>query len=137
MMMHETPEDDMFTALLSEYSAPIKDNGFSADMMAMVVTQDTLVTVTAAKHKKIKTVIVGSSAIIGGAYAALQIPNLLRIIQGVSLPKIDITMPTVSGFSVPSVDPTLFSSSYMMAAAAMLGMMFIWLAGTLTFGNNI
>lgn len=137
MMMHETPEDDMFTALLSEYSAPIQDNGFSANMMAMIASQDTQATVNAIKHKTIKAMIIGSSAVIGGAYAALQIPSLLRIIRDVSLPKIDITMPTVSGLNVPTIDPTLFSSSYMMAAAAIIAIMFIWLAGTLTFGNNI
>lgn len=133
-MMHETPEDNMFTDLLGEYAAPIADNGFSAKVLADIQmhTQEA----NTETRQNLKNFIVGGAAIIGGMVAALQLPALWTYVKGLSVPVVEV--PTLDLSSVQtSIGANMATPSYTLAAFAMMAALCIWLASAFIFGDNL
>lgn len=132
-MMHETPEDNMFTNLLGGYSAPIADNGFSANLLAEVQMQaQEAVLEKAQTSQRLKNYMVGGAAIVGGAVAVLQLPALWTYLKGLSVPALD-----VPSLDMGAVQTSLETPSYTLAAFAMIAVLFVWLAGSALFGDNL
>ena len=82
-MKMQEPQDNLFTELLSDYAAPVRDDGFS----------DVVLKVAAAEARKIERVrrfsIYGAS-FIGGLIAASQIPMLVSMIS-----KMNVVVPAI------------------------------------------
>lgn len=122
-MMQENTEDNMFNALLSDYAAPLDDDGFSDALMANLPTRQT---------HPLKAKFISTAAILGGAYAALQLPTLWRYISGLTLPSFNVPKLDVS-----QIETAATSSSYTLVAAALFAIMIIWLGSTFVFGDEM
>ena len=82
-MMMQNSDDNLFTELLSDYVAPVRDDGFS----------DAVLKAASAEGRKIERVrrfsIYGAS-FVGGIIAAIQIPMLVSLVS-----KINIAVPAI------------------------------------------
>ncbi|PHR93566.1 MAG: hypothetical protein COA69_02695 [Robiginitomaculum sp.] len=124
-MMQENSEDKIFQDLLSDYSAPVEDKGFSSYVMSNLPT-------ATSTHKSLKRAIVGCAALVGGIFATMQIPAFWRYVNSMSLPKVDVPQ-----MNLASIDTSTLGSSYTLAAAACMAMLCVWFASTLLFGDNM
>jgi hypothetical protein len=132
-MMHDNAEDRMFKDLLGDYAAPMDDNGFSANVLAKLET-----TVDVTRMARIKSAMVGSAAIVGTAFAGLQLPALWRFVSGLSVPTLDV--PKINGASLEPIrtsalDFSIFSSSYGLGVAALGIVMLLWIGNNLLFSD--
>jgi len=90
-MTMQNPEDKIFKTLLSDYAAPVEDEGFTQSLMLSIEKSE--------RHapKWRRGVIAGAWAI-GGLIAAIQLPALFDLVgQGLSP---DLTI--MRGFEQPS-----------------------------------
>ena len=90
-MMMQTPDDNLFQDLLSDYAAPVADDGFTQSVIAQI-DRDTI------KTERLRRGLIYSACFIGGTIAATQFPALIKILAGL--------MPTLSSPApLPSVLP--------------------------------
>lgn len=123
----------MFTDLLGDYSAPIADNGFSADLLADIQMQAHHTAFKNARaRQKLKTYMVGGAAIAGGAIATLQLPALWTYMKSLTVPALNVPTLDMSGMQT-----SLAAPSYTLAAFAMIAALFVWFAGSALFGDNL
>ncbi len=125
MMMDNDPMDNELTALLSDYAAPIPDDGFAAKVKAEV-----------AKRARLRRIFIAGSGGLGAIIAAMQLPALYGIISGLpaasKLPA-DLTPSGESPFySSMLEDLTWGNLSPVMMGTAIIGVIFIWFAAEAT-----
>lgn len=121
-MMHENTDDKMFQDLLSDYAAPVDDNGFGARVMEGLP-----------KRTPPKAYFVGAGAIAGGAIAARQLPALWNYIGGLKLPSVPV--PAMKTEHVQSMVQNLPPS--MLMAAGLVVMTVLWFAGSELLRDDI
>lgn len=113
---------DPLAEFLKDYTAPVEDAGFTAMIMAKADAE-------VARLARLRRRIINGAFFVGGVGAAVQLPKLLSLFKGVSLPTLN--MPT---FSVPTfgevsaVDMTAMSTStlYMLVCGGMVGVTIAW-----------
>lgn len=71
--------DENFQALLSEYAAPIEDDGFSETVLRMASDRET-------RLKLLKFGFLATGCFFGGMIAATQLKSMLRFAADVTLP---------------------------------------------------
>lgn len=77
-MMMTNPEDDMFGDLLSDYAAPLPDEGFSARILEDIEAQQ--------RHaRRVKRRVLAGAVVLGGAIAASQVPALVRLAKNFTM----------------------------------------------------
>lgn len=123
-MMQENTEDNMFNALLSDYAAPIGDDGFSEGVLASLPTTQI--------SNPSKAKFVSIAAVVGGGIAALQLPSLWRYISNLKLPSLDIP-----NLDMGQVEAVTTGSSYTLVATATFAVMMIWLCSTFLLGDQM
>jgi len=109
MMMMQQPDDNLFADLLSDYAAPVADEGFS-DTVLKTVSSETL------KLKRIRHISIYGACFIGGIIAASQFPALINMIA-----KINVSIP-----AMPDAG-TLPLSQWSLAGIILLGFV-LWAA---------
>ena len=123
-MMQENTEDNMFNALLSDYAAPIGDDGFSESVLANLPTTQ--------NSNPSKAKFVSIAAFIGGGFAALQIPSLWQYISSLKLPNL-----SVPNLEVGQIETLATGSSYTLVATALFAIIMIWLCSTFLLGDQM
>ena len=134
-MMQDPIEDKQFENLLSDYAAPVDDDGFSARVMAQLPDEQNSAHNTTEISAQLRRTFIGGGAIVGGAIAATQVPALARLLGKVKLPDI-----SASEMSVPvmaSVDTSMMTTTYGMAAIAIFVMGALWVSSTFIFGDQM
>ncbi len=129
-MMQDPIEDKQFENLLSDYAAPVDDAGFSARVMAQLPAEQNSAHNTTKTRAQLRSTFIGGGATLGGAIAATQVPALAKLLGKVKLP--DINTPAMS-----SIDTSIMSTSYGLAAIALLVMGALWLGSTFIFGDQM
>ena len=89
--------NEPFKDLLGAYAAPAKDDGFTQMVMAKAQAQSAPVRNT----EKTRTAMMTAAALIGGAFAALQIPALIDLAAAINLPTLPNTLSNGLDFSMP------------------------------------
>lgn len=82
-MMMQNPDDNLFQDLLSDYAAPVADDGFSHAVLQTIEAQTR-------KVERIRKVSIYSACFAGGIIAATQIPMLVSLAA-----KINISLPNL------------------------------------------
>lgn len=77
-MMMQNPDNNLFADLLSDYAAPVADDGFSESMMHVIEAETR-------KIERIRRFSIYSACFIGGAMAASQFPALVAMIAKIKL----------------------------------------------------
>jgi len=72
MMMSE-PENNLFKELLSDYAAPVADNGFTDALMQEIQLRQQ-------KRERLRRSLLGTAFFVGGIIAATQVPNLVNLL---------------------------------------------------------
>ena len=97
-MMMQTPDDKAFRDALSDYAAPIQDDGFTQSVIAQI-EKETL------KTDRLRRGLIYGACFIGGAIAATQLPAFMKVLSNMSAAvKIDMTV-------LPSTLPALLPVS--------------------------
>lgn len=117
-MMVDNTENNEFRELLSDYAAPISDDGFSDHVLMQAHAPQNTST--------IKNLMVGMAALLATFTAVPQLGKLKQLLGGVQLP--DITLPAniLESASVPNL--TVF---------ALLALMIVSLGGSFLFSSDI
>jgi len=82
-MMMQNPDDNLFADMLSDYAAPVADEGFS-DMVLNTIQAE------ARKVERIRRFSIYGACFVGGVIAATQLPALVAMAS-----KIKFAIPTV------------------------------------------
>jgi LPXTG-motif cell wall-anchored protein len=82
-MMMQNPNDNLFKDLLSDYAAPVTDDGFSASVLKIIEAETR-------KVERIRRFSIYGACFVGGLIAASQFPELIAMIA-----KIKIAAPTL------------------------------------------
>lgn len=126
-MMHDNSEDKMFKDLLGDYAAPADDDGFSAALLANLPAEP--------NPARIKSLLVGSAAAVGGAIAMMQVPALWTYLKGVSVPK--LPTPSAPAIDFSALDSTgLMSSSYGIWVFTLGALMALWIGKSVLLGDD-
>lgn len=123
-MMQDNTEDNMFNALLSDYAAPVSDGGFSESVLEKLPTTQI--------SNPLKAKFVSIAALVGGGFAALQIPSLWQYISSLQLPSI-----SVPNLGVGQIETLATGSPYTMVATVLFAIMMIWLCSTFLLGDQM
>lgn len=106
-MMH-MPDDNNYSRLLADYLAPAGDDGFADTLMAEIDAQN--VQAAAAKLARLRRIALYGAGFVGGIIAAVQLPKLAAMFQGVeaSIPALP-----VDGINTSSLafDPALIMAA--------------------------
>lgn len=78
-MMMQNPNDNLFQDLLSDYAAPVADDGFSESVLQAARANTR-------KVERIRRISIYGACFIGGTIAASQFPALLAMARKVTLP---------------------------------------------------
>lgn len=77
------PKDDArLKAFLSDYAAPITDDGFSDRLMALAAQEASLNNAPSPRERRIRRWALYGAYFVGGVIAAVQMPTLRRVMQG-------------------------------------------------------
>jgi len=117
-MMVDDFENKQFTDLLKSYAEPVRDGGFSADVLA------NLPRVRSRHH--LKRPLILAASVLGALFAVPQMLKLQSFIGTVSLPTYDL--PEIG---LPD------SLSYTMVAFSLLALMLVWIGGSLFIGDDM
>lgn len=117
-MMVDNTENNEFRELLSEYSAPIDDDGFSEHILMQTHTPRN---VTA-----IKTLMIGIAALLAAFTAIPQLGKLQHLIASIRLPDIALPANVLESVNMPTL--TIF---------ALLALMIVSLGGSFLFSSDI
>jgi len=117
-MMIDNTENNEFTDLLSDYAAPIEDDGFSDHVLSQ--------TQIAKKTAPLKPIMIGSAALLAALIAVPQLAGLRHLISGVKLPELSLDMNALNEMS--------FSNT---AIFALLAAMLIGLASSLWISEDL
>ena len=82
-MMMQEPYDTRFTELLSEYAAPIADDGFSEAVLKAAAIE-------ARRIKRMRRAAIYGGSFVGGIIAASQIPMLVSMVS-----KVNVRIPAI------------------------------------------
>jgi len=134
-MMQDPIEDKQFENLLSDYAAPIDDDGFSAHLLAQLPDEQNSAQSNTESRTHLRRAFIGGGAIVGGGIATTQVPALAKLLGKVSLPVINA--PEISVPVIAPVDTSIMMTSYGMAAAVLLVMGVLWLGSTFIFGDQL
>ncbi|MBL4854100.1 MAG: hypothetical protein JKY25_07640 [Robiginitomaculum sp.] len=94
-MMVDNTENNEFTELLSDYAAPIKDDGFSEHIMLQAQT--------ARNTAPLKPIMVGSATLLAALIAAPQLVNLKHVISDVKLPEFSLGIIPLNDMSMSTL----------------------------------
>jgi len=77
-MMMQNPDDNLFADMLSDYAAPVADDGFSDTVLNAIETE-------ARKVERIRRFSIYGACFIGGLIAASQLPAFLGFVLWAAL----------------------------------------------------
>jgi len=123
-MMSDNSEDKIFKDLLSDYARPVPDGGFSAAVLTRCARRK--------DNRVLKTVTIGSAALVGGLIAAAQLPALLQLTSKFSVPEIPTSK--LATIDVNTLASTIFASPFMLATALLV---ILWFCATVLSGDAI
>ena len=117
-MMVDNTENNEFRELLSDYAAPISDDGFSDHVLMQA---------HAPKNTgAIKNLMVGMAALLATFSAIPQLGKLLHLLGGVKFPELALPANVLESASMPTM--TIF---------ALLALMIVGLASTFLFSSDL
>jgi len=105
-MMMQNPEDNLFRDLLSDYAAPIEDDGFTKSVMRSIEHENP------SRSSNLRRGLIFGACVIGGLMAAIQLPGLFRLMGQTFSPDL---------VSLSS----LGQSSWMLGAITVVGLLLI------------
>jgi hypothetical protein len=117
-MMVDNTENNEFRELLSEYSAPIADDGFSKHILKQAHAPRNV--------GAIKTLMIGMAALLATFMAIPQLGKLQHLLASIQLPKIALPVNMLESASIPTL--TIF---------ALLALMIISLGSSFLFSSDI
>lgn len=82
-MMMQNSDDNLFSELLSDYAAPVRDDGFSDAVLRAAGAEDR-------KIERVRRFSIYGASFVGGIIAAIQIPMLVSLVS-----KINIAVPAI------------------------------------------
>ena len=91
-MMMQNPDDNLFKDLLSDYAAPVAEDGFSESVLKAIDLE-------ARKVERIRRVSIYGACFVGGAIAASQFPALIAMAAKFKLAV--PTLPQIESFPLP------------------------------------
>jgi len=80
-MMMNNPEDPLFKNLLTDYAAPLPDDGFSEGILAAIDAKQNNI-------YHVKRRLLAGAVLIGGAIAATQVPAFIRLTSDIAVPSL-------------------------------------------------
>jgi hypothetical protein len=104
-------DDNKFQNLLSDYVAPTPDEGFSDAFMTQLSAEET-------RLPLYRRLALYGAGFIGGIIAALQLPNLVSLLQGLN---VDLPAASMSGLDAASVLTGMTQLSALLIAGLILG----------------
>ena len=122
MIMENDPMDENLKALLSDYAAPVPDDGFAAAVKSEIT-----------KRARLRRALILGGGTIGALIAALQLPALFALAEG--LPKTaklptDLAAPVEPSMLSTITDSLTWGSvSPVMMGAVIVGLICLWWAG--------
>lgn len=117
-MMVDNTENNEFRELLSDYAAPIDDDGFSDHVLMQAHSPQ--------NTGAIKNLMVGLAALLATFTAVPQLGKLIHLLGGVQLPELALPTNILESASMPNL--TIF---------ALLALMIVSLAGSFLFSSDI
>ncbi|HFB54725.1 MAG TPA: hypothetical protein ENJ46_02280 [Hellea balneolensis] len=124
-MFMENSEDRMFKDLLTDYAAPVADEGFSDHVLASLPrTRDT---------QRLKLAAIGSAFFMASLIFIAQLPSLFRLLARIQTPKSDtphLLVPDITGELATLMQNLTGNPIYLVMAGTIL-LMVMWMAGTL------
>ncbi len=122
-MMVDNTENNELRELLSDYAAPISDDGFSDYVLMQAHALQ-----NQAPHNTsaIKNLMVGTAAVLAAFTAIPQLGKLKQLLGGVKLPELTLPANVLEGPSMSTM--TIF---------ALLALMIIGLGGSFLFSSDI
>ncbi len=124
--MVDDTENNEFEQLLSDYAAPIKDDGFSQHVMSNADLQAQTARNTAQKTVLVKPVMVGGAALLAALIAVPQLAGLQHLISGIKLPEMSLDISALNELSLSNT-----------GIFALLAVMLIWLASSLWISEDL
>jgi len=127
-MMVDNTENNEFRELLSDYAAPISDDGFSDHilMQANTLQNQTLQNQVPQNVGAIKNIMVGIAALLATFTAIPQLGKLKQLVGGVQLPELALPANVLETASMPTM--TIF---------ALLALLIVSLSGSFLFSSDI
>lgn len=120
MMMENDPMNESLKSLLSDYAAPIPDDGFAQNVKIRI-----------ARRSNLRRFMLAVASLAGGIIAGMQIPKMVDVVSGVSgaaLP--DASMPQLPDFSIHQVlDGFSLGAGAPMLMIAATGICLLWWLG--------
>jgi len=117
-MMVDNTENNEFRELLSDYAAPISDDGFSDHILMQA---------HAPRHTgAIKNLMVGIAALLATFLAIPQLGKLKHLLAGVQLPELGLPANILESASMPNL--TIF---------ALLALLIVSVAGSFLFSSDV
>ena len=117
-MMVDDTENNEFRELLSDYAEPVSDDGFSEHVLLQAnAPQNT---------GKIKTLMVGSAALMAGFIALPQVGKLVQLVSGVTLPEVSLPGNFLETANMPS-----------MTIIALLAVLIVGIASSFLFSSDL
>jgi len=77
-MMMQTPDDNLFKDMLSDYAAPVADDGFSLSVIEAIEAETR-------KVERIRRFSIYGACFVGGVIAATQLPGLITMTAKIKL----------------------------------------------------
>jgi len=121
-MMVDNTENNEFRELLSDYTAPTTDNGFSEHVLMQAHLQEQAPQNTGA----IKNLMLGMAAVLAAFFVVPQLGKLKHLLGGIQLPELTLPANVLESASMPTM--TIF---------ALLALMIVCLGGTFLFSSDI
>jgi len=87
MMMMTQPDDNVFQDVLSDYAAPVADDGFTQSIMRGIDAESQ-------RTQNLRRGLIYGACFVGGMIAATQLPGLMTLIGG-----LDVALPPVPASS--------------------------------------
>ena len=132
--MPHNSDDSRIDAFLGGYTTPVADNGFTAMVMAKADIEVT-------RLARLRRRVLNATFFIGGVGAAVQIPKLWGLLQGLSMPNIAVPNVGVADaaiFDMGTLTTTLNSSlGASMTYAAAVGVMVALMMGWAIFADQV
>jgi len=122
-MMVDNTENNEFRELLSDYAAPISDDGFSDHILMQA---NTLQNQAPRNVGAIKNIMVGIAALLATFTAIPQLGKLKQLLGDVQLPELALPANVLESTSMPTM--TIF---------ALLALMIVSLSGSFLFSSDI
>ena len=122
-MMVDNTENNEFRELLSDYAAPVGDDGFSDHILMQA---NTLQNQAPRNVGAIKNIMVGIAALLATFTAIPQLGKLKQLVGGVQLPELALPANVLETASMPTM--TIF---------ALLALLIVSLSGSFLFSSDI